>query len=63
MGRGLKQFLAVPAELLVQRDESEVSDAKDHPGVMFSDFALERQWFAAMDSAHPHEFASTPCSG
>jgi predicted 3-demethylubiquinone-9 3-methyltransferase (glyoxalase superfamily) len=25
--------------------------------VMFSDFMLEGQWFAAMDSAHEHEFA------
>lgn len=25
--------------------------------VMFSDFMLERQWFAAMDSAHRHDFA------
>lgn len=25
--------------------------------VMFADFMLENVWFAAMDSAHPHEFA------
>ncbi|MCG6658581.1 VOC family protein [Halomonas campisalis] len=25
--------------------------------VMFTDFMLERQWFAAMDSAHEHDFA------
>jgi len=25
--------------------------------IMFSDFALDGQWFAAMDSAHEHEFA------
>jgi predicted 3-demethylubiquinone-9 3-methyltransferase (glyoxalase superfamily) len=25
--------------------------------VMFTDFMLEGQWFAAMDSAHEHDFA------
>jgi predicted 3-demethylubiquinone-9 3-methyltransferase (glyoxalase superfamily) len=25
--------------------------------VMYTDYMLEKQWFAAMDSAHPHEFA------
>lgn len=25
--------------------------------VMYSDFKIENQWFAAMDSAHPHDFA------
>jgi predicted 3-demethylubiquinone-9 3-methyltransferase (glyoxalase superfamily) len=30
----------------------------DAPGtVMFTDFKLENQWFAAMDSAHAHDFA------
>ncbi len=32
--------------------------APDKEGtLMFSDFMLEGEWFAAMDSAHPHEFA------
>ncbi len=32
--------------------------APDQPGkVMFSDFMLEGQWFAAMESAHEHKFA------
>ncbi|MEK7542673.1 MAG: VOC family protein, partial [Patescibacteria group bacterium] len=25
--------------------------------IMFSDFMIEKQWFAAMDSAHEHKFA------
>ena len=30
----------------------------DHEGtVMFTDFRLDDQWFAAMDSAHKHDFA------
>jgi predicted 3-demethylubiquinone-9 3-methyltransferase (glyoxalase superfamily) len=32
--------------------------APDQEGtLMFADFMLQGQWFAAMDSAHPHEFA------
>jgi predicted 3-demethylubiquinone-9 3-methyltransferase (glyoxalase superfamily) len=31
--------------------------APDREGtLMFTDFQLEKQWFAAMDSAHPHQF-------